>query len=81
MPRYYFDVFSKETKYRDEVGLDFQNMDEAMTEARRALADMAREELVYPTSNSLQILIRDSDEGPILLTVVIDSKGLNVGNR
>ena len=46
MPRYYFDVHDRQGVHSDEVGLEFANMDAAIIEARRALADMTRESLI-----------------------------------
>jgi hypothetical protein len=69
MPRYYFDVQDTQGLYRDDVGLDFPHMDAAIAEARRALADMARESLVLDGATDLSIIIRDGDEGPVNLIV------------
>ena len=37
MPRYYFDVFDGSGLVRDLEGMDFEDMDAAVAEARRAL--------------------------------------------
>lgn len=69
MPRYYFDVHDDSGAHRDDVGLELPDMDSAIAEARRALADMAREAIATGQPMPLQILIRDGDEGPVLLEV------------
>jgi hypothetical protein len=69
MPRYFFDVHDKDGVSRDEVGLELPDMPTAVSEARRALADMTREALVENASDGLHILIRDGLEGPVRLAV------------
>ena len=58
MPRYYFDVRDRQGVHSDEVGLEFANMDAAIIEARRALADMTRESLITDGATDLSIVIR-----------------------
>lgn len=77
MPRYYFDVHDRHGVHRDEVGLDFPDMDAAILEARRALADMTRESLVIDGATDLSILIRDGDEGPVNLAVTMTTERLD----
>lgn len=74
MPRYYFDVFSDNTLTRDEIGLDLPDMNAAVAEARLALADMSREAIASAKLDELRILIRDGDDGPVLLTVTISTE-------
>ena len=74
MPRYYFDVHDKQGVHRDEVGLEFPDMDAAILEARRALADMTRESLVNDGATDLSIVIRDGDEGPVKLAVTMTTE-------
>lgn len=74
MPRYFFDVHDKQGVHRDEVGLDFPDMDAAILEARRALADMTRESLIADNTTDLSILIRDGDEGPVNLAVTMTTE-------
>lgn len=74
MPRYYFDVFSDNTLTRDEIGLDLRDMNAAVAEARLALADMSREAIASAKLDELRILIRDGDDGPVLLTVTISTE-------
>lgn len=69
MPRYFFDVRDDTGIHRDEVGLDLPDMDTAILEARRALADMTRETLIVTADDNFGIVIRDGDDGPVRLTV------------
>ena len=73
MTRYYFDVRDKQGVHRDEIGLEFPNMDAAILEARRALADMTRESLLDGATD-LSIVIRDGKEGPVNLAVTMTTE-------
>jgi hypothetical protein len=74
MPRYYFDVHDRQGVHSDEVGLEFANMDAAIIEARRALADMTRESLITDGATDLSIVIRDGDDGPVNLVVTMTTE-------
>ena len=74
MPRYYFDVHDAQGVHRDEVGLEFPDMDAAILEARRALADMTRENLMLDSATDLSIVIRDGEEGPVNLVVTMTTE-------
>jgi hypothetical protein len=65
MPRYYFDVTDDNGPHTDDVGLELPDMDAAILEARRALADMKRESLNGHDHTNLKIRIRDGDDGPV----------------
>ena len=69
MPRYFFDIEDRDGSFPDEVGLELPDMDAAIFEARRALADMAKDMLVGDMDGSVQIHIRDGAEGPVRLSV------------
>ena len=69
MPHYYFDVHDKEGTFHDEVGLELPNMDAAITEARRALADMTKERVIGAGAAGIHIVIHDGDDGPVRLSV------------
>lgn len=69
MPHYYFDVHDKDGTFHDEVGLDLPDMDAAITEARRALADMTKEMLIDAGAEGIHIVIHDGDDGPVRLSV------------
>ena len=46
MPRYFFDIFDAQGLTRDEEGMEFANMDEAVAEARRTLGGMVKDALL-----------------------------------
>ena len=69
MPHYFFDVHDKDGTFRDEVGLELPDMDAAITEARRALADMTKEMLTDARSEGIHIIIHDGADGPVQLSV------------
>ena len=69
MPRYFFDVTDGSGVHTDEVGLELSDMDAAIVEARRALADMTRESLAERSQADLRIHIRDGADGPVNLVV------------
>jgi hypothetical protein len=73
MPHYYFDVHDKEGTFHDGVGLDLPNMDAAIAEARRALADMTKEMLVDAGAEGIHIVIHDGDDGPVRLSVSLQT--------
>jgi hypothetical protein len=77
MPRYFFDVQDSQGTHRDEVGLDLPDMDTALLEARKALADMTRDVLFDDATSSLGISIRDGEEGPVNLVVSLTTERPN----
>jgi hypothetical protein len=74
MPRYYFDVHDAQGTHADEIGLEFPDMDAAIVEARRALADMTRESIMVESATDLSIVIRDGKEGPVNLVVTMTTE-------
>jgi hypothetical protein len=77
MPRYFFDVHDKEGTFRDDVGIDLPDMDAAIAEARRALADMTKELMADPTAKDMHIVIHDHSDGPVQLTVTMQTTWLD----
>ncbi len=77
MPRYYFDVTDESGVHNDDVGLELPDMDTAIMEARRALADMTRESLVERDPGYLSIRIRDGADGPVNLVVSLTTERPN----
>ena len=71
MPTYYFDVFDGNGLTRDETGMEFASMDEAIAEARRALGGMVKDALSDGGADEIEIRIRDGDEGPVHLHVTM----------
>jgi hypothetical protein len=76
MPLYFFDIRDSSGVHVDETGLEFPNLDAAIAEGRRALADMSRDALPRPEDQATEILIRDHGEGPVLLTLTLTSQNL-----
>jgi hypothetical protein len=77
LPRYFFDVTDSSGAHTDEVGLDLPDMDAAIMEARRALADMTRESLAERNPANLRIHIRDGADGPVNLVVSMTTERPN----
>lgn len=77
MPHYYFDVHDKDGIFHDEVGLDLPDMETAITEARRALADMTKEMLIGVGAEGIQIIIHDGANGPVRLSVSLETTRLD----
>lgn len=73
MPRYYFDILDDDGLFCDEQGMDLANMDAAVTVARRTLSDMVRDAFEKAGHADLSIKVRDGAEGPVLLTVRLDT--------
>lgn len=71
MPRYFFDVRDDEGTFVDLVGLELADMDAAIREARRALADMLRDALRDQGKAVVEIGIRDGADGPVVLAVTL----------
>jgi hypothetical protein len=71
MPRYFFDVRDDEGTFVDLVGIELPDMDAAIREARRALADMLRDALRGEHKAGLAINIRDGADGPVTLAVTL----------
>ena len=76
MPHYYFDVYDKDGSFHDEVGLDMPDMDAAIAEARRALADMTKEMLIGAGVEGIHIVIHDGADGPVRLSVSLETTWL-----
>lgn len=71
MPRYYFDVHDGDGTFIDEAGVELRDMDMAVREARKAIADMVRDALREADGSDISILVRDGADGPILITVTM----------
>ena len=69
MPRYYFDVRDGDGVFVDDVGVELSDMDTAIREARKAIADMVRDALREQSGDQISILVRDGADGPVLITV------------
>jgi len=73
MPRYYFDILDDDGLFADEQGMVLEDMDAAVTVARRTLSDMVRDAFENTGHADLSIKVRDGAEGPVLLTVKLDT--------
>jgi hypothetical protein len=63
MPVYYFDIRDAEGMHGDAVGVELTDMDAAIAEARRTLAEMSQESIGRGAADGpLEILIRDHGE-------------------
>lgn len=67
MPRFFFDVRDKDGISRDGEGLNYENIEDAVADAERALHEMARDE---PSADSAAIAIDIRNEDESLVTVV-----------
>lgn len=73
MRRYYFDVIDDRGVFVDDEGVECRDLQSVQTEAARALADMAREDLVREAvpatteapAHHMSINVRD-DDGPVM---------------
>ena len=74
MPLYFFDVRDKQGLHRDDTGLEFDTLDDAIAEGRRALGDMSREALDTGGDGDLEITIRDHTEGPVKLALSLTTE-------
>lgn len=74
MPRYYFDVQDDDGWSVDEVGIELPDMDSAIREARRAIADMMRDALREQSGEGILIRIRDGADGPVLISVTLTTE-------
>ncbi len=73
MPHYFFDVHDKDGTFHDEVGLELRDIDAAIAEARRALADMTKEMLIDSAAEGVHIVIHDGPDGPVQLSVSLQT--------
>ena len=74
MPQYFFDVQDGDGVFIDEMGVELPDMDAAIREARRALADMVRDVLRDQGSEGVLIRIRDGADGPVVLAVSLTTE-------
>lgn len=74
MPLYFFDVQDTDGVFVDEVGMELPDMETAIREARRALADMVRDALKEQQGEAVLIRIRDGADGPVVLSVTLTTE-------
>lgn len=71
MSMYFFDIDDGGEVFVDTTGMELADMDSAIKEARRALADMVRDALRDQSEHNLSIRIRDGAEGPVVISVTM----------
>jgi hypothetical protein len=59
MPRYYFDTYDGDQFLPDEIGIEFDSLDAARSEAQRFLPEMAREALPDTTHRAFVVSVRN----------------------
>ena len=74
MHRFYFDIVDHQGLTSDTEGMEFESMDEAVIEARRAMGGLVKDALHGGHDLPIAIHIRDGDEGPISLTVTMTAE-------
>lgn len=74
MPHYFFDVQDADGLFLDDVGMELPDMDTAIREARRALADMVRDAFKEQLGQAVHIRIRDGADGPVVLSVSLTTE-------
>jgi len=79
VPVYFFDIRDDQGLHRDDIGLELADMAAAITEGRRALADMNRDAVARGEEHDFEILIRDHGEGPVKLSLVVTTEAVKDG--
>jgi hypothetical protein len=71
VPRYYFDCRDGDRFIEDDVGLDFDSIEQARDEATAALAGIAKDVLPGSLRRELSIEVRDEAKEPLLRTCLV----------
>lgn len=77
MPLYYFDIRDSQGLHHDLTGVELPDMEAAIAEGHRALADMSRDLMPHGGEQVLEILIRDHGEGPVRLALSVTTENLH----
>lgn len=72
MTRFYFDIRDQQESTFDNEGLEFEAVDDALAEARRALAEIMLEDIAHDGKGAICIEVR-TGEGRALVEVVAAS--------
>lgn len=73
MPRYFLDIRDNEGLHQDVEGAEFSDLEAAKLEARRALADMAKDAIRKSDHTSIAVEIRDEAHRPELVVIAMSS--------
>ena len=79
MPVFFFDIRDDQGLHQDSAGLELPDMETAISEGRRALADMNRDAVARGETHDFQILIRVHGEGPVKLSLTVTTEALPDG--
>jgi hypothetical protein len=71
VPRYYFDGRDGDRFIEDDVGLEFDSIEQARDEATTALAGIAKDVLPGSVRRELSIEVRDEAKQPLLRTCLV----------
>jgi hypothetical protein len=66
MARYYFDYWDGQRCFSDEEGLELDGIESARNEARKALADAAKDVIPKSMLSEIAIEVRDETSRPLL---------------
>jgi hypothetical protein len=70
MPRYFFDIRDGEHVAPDRIGVDLDGLEAATAEAKRALPDIARDEMPDGERRDFTIVVKD-EAGRALVQVTL----------
>jgi hypothetical protein len=73
MPHYFLDIRDHEGLHQDVQGADFPDLEAAKLEARRTLADMAKDAIRRSDHTTIAIEIRVDAHQPELLVIAMSS--------
>jgi hypothetical protein len=63
---FYFDVRDGDSIIRDDIGLEYPDIEAARDAAAVTLAEMAKDVLPGPLVHEMAVEVRDSEEDPLL---------------
>ena len=66
MPIFYFDTLDGDSLFRDDLGLEFEDLNRVRYEATRALAELANEVLPGKLRRRLAIEVRNESDERVL---------------
>jgi hypothetical protein len=69
MHRYFFDIVDQNGRSSDTQGMELENLEAAIAEARRTLGGLVKDALSDGEYLPIEIHIRHGGEAPVVLTV------------